>query len=141
VRGVREKTPRGELDFHADLVIGADGRHSITQARAGLEQQDFGVPIDALWMRISKKQDDPEQSFGFFQHGRLLVLIDRSDYWQAGFVIPKGGFEEISARPIGISSSDRQLRRIFARPRMRAGRVVQNQIAHSPDQSVTRVVP
>ena len=98
VAGVRAKTPRGELDFHADLVIGADGRHSITQARAGLEQEDLGVPIDALWMRISKKQDDPEQSFGFFQHGKLLVLIDRGDYWQAGFVIPKGGFEEIKAR-------------------------------------------
>ena len=98
VAGVRAKTPRGELDFHADLVIGADGRHSITQARAGLEQEDLGVPIDALWMRISKKQGDPEQSFGFFQHGKLLVLIDRGDYWQAGFVIPKGGFEEIKAR-------------------------------------------
>ena len=106
VRGVRAKTPRGELDFHADLVIGADGRHSITQARAGLEQQDFGVPIDALWMRISKKQDDPEQSFGFFQHGRLLVLIDRGDYWQAGFVIPKGGFEEIKARGLSEVQSE-----------------------------------
>jgi 2-polyprenyl-6-methoxyphenol hydroxylase-like FAD-dependent oxidoreductase len=63
-----------------------------------LEQEDLGVPIDALWMRISKKQGDPEQSFGFFQHGKLLVLIDRGDYWQAGFVIPKGGFEEIKAR-------------------------------------------
>jgi 2-polyprenyl-6-methoxyphenol hydroxylase-like FAD-dependent oxidoreductase len=106
VRGVRAKTPRGEWDFHADLVIGADGRHSITQARAGLEQQDFGVPIDALWMRISKKQDDPEQSFGFFQHGRLLVLIDRGDYWQAGFVIPKGGFEEIKARGLSEVQSE-----------------------------------
>jgi 2-polyprenyl-6-methoxyphenol hydroxylase-like FAD-dependent oxidoreductase len=107
VTGVRAKTPRGELDFHADLVIGADGRHSITQARAGLEQRDFGVPIDALWMRISKKQDDPEQTFGFFQHGKLLVLIDRGGYWQAGFVIPKGGFEEIKAR--GLSEFQAQI--------------------------------
>ena len=107
VTGVRAKTPRGELDFHADLVIGADGRHSITQARSGLEQEDVGVPIDALWMRISKKQDDPEQSFGFFQHGKLLVLIDRGDYWQAGFVIPKGGFEEIKAR--GLSEFQAQI--------------------------------
>src|SRR6266566_1930422 len=56
-----------------------------------------GVPIDVLWMRISKKQDDPEQSLGFFQHGKLLVLLDRGDYWQCGFVIPKGGFGEIKA--------------------------------------------
>jgi 2-polyprenyl-6-methoxyphenol hydroxylase-like FAD-dependent oxidoreductase len=98
VTGVRVKTPRGELEIRADLVIGADGRHSIIQARAGLERQDFGVPIDALWMRISKKQDDPQQSFGFFERGKLLVLLDRGDYWQCGFVIPKGGFDEIKAR-------------------------------------------
>ena len=98
VIGVRAKTSRGELEVHADLVIGADGRHSTTQTRAGLEQLEFGVPIDVLWMRISKKEDDPEQSLGFFQHGRLLVLLDRDDYWQAGFVIPKGQFDKIKER-------------------------------------------
>jgi len=97
VTGVRARTPRGELEARADLVIGADGRHSIVQARAGFERREFGVPIDVLWMRISKKQDDPEQSFGFFQHGKLLVLLGRGDYWQCGFVIPKGGFDEIKA--------------------------------------------
>jgi 2-polyprenyl-6-methoxyphenol hydroxylase-like FAD-dependent oxidoreductase len=98
VAGVRARTPRGELEARADLVIGADGRHSIVQARAGFERREFGVPIDALWMGISKKQDDPEQSFGFFQQGKLLVLLDRGDYWQCGFVIPKGGFDEVKAR-------------------------------------------
>ena len=106
VTGVRAKTPRGELEIRADLVIGADGRHSIVQARAGLEQQEFGVPIDALWMRISKKQDDPQQSFGFFQQGKLLVLLDRDDYWQCGFVIPKGGFDEIKARGLQQFQND-----------------------------------
>jgi 2-polyprenyl-6-methoxyphenol hydroxylase and related FAD-dependent oxidoreductases len=98
VTGVRVKTPHGELEIRADLIIGADGRHSITQTRAGLVREDFGVPIDVLWMRISKKHDDPQQSFGFFQRGKLLVLLDRGDYWQSGFVIPKGGFDEIRAR-------------------------------------------
>jgi len=98
VAGVRARTPRGELEVRADLVIGADGRDSIVQARAGFKRREFGVPIDALWMRISKKQDDPEQSFGFFQQGKLLVLLDRGDYWQCGFVIPKGGIDEVKAR-------------------------------------------
>src|SRR5437764_1134493 len=98
VTGVRVKTPRGELEIRADLIIGADGRHSIVQARAGLERQDFGVAIDVLWMRIAKNQDDPQQSLGYFQQGKLLVLLDRGDYWQCGFVIPKAGFDDIKAR-------------------------------------------
>jgi 2-polyprenyl-6-methoxyphenol hydroxylase-like FAD-dependent oxidoreductase len=98
VTGVGAKTPRGELEIRADLIIGADGRHSIVQARSGLERHEFGVAIDVLWMRISKKQDDPQQSLGFFQQGKLLVLLDRGDYWQCGFVIPKGGFDDIIAR-------------------------------------------
>jgi len=106
VTGVRVKTPRGELEIRADLIIGADGRHSMVEACAGLERRDFGVPIDALWMRISKKQDDPEQSFGFFQHGKLLVLLDRGDYWQCGFVIPKGGFDDIKARGLQRFQND-----------------------------------
>ena len=106
VAGVRARTPRGELDLHADLVIGADGRHSITHTRAGFNLREFGVPIDVLWMRISKKEDDPEQSLGFFQHGKLLVLLDRGDYWQCGFVIPKGGFCEIKARGLPQFQND-----------------------------------
>ncbi len=98
VTGVRVNTPLGDLEIRADLVIGADGRHSIIQKRAGLERQEFGVAIDVLWMRISKRENDPQQTLGFFQQGKLLVLLDRGDYWQCGFVIPKGGFELIKTR-------------------------------------------
>jgi 2-polyprenyl-6-methoxyphenol hydroxylase-like FAD-dependent oxidoreductase len=106
VVGVRAKTPPGEVEVRADLVIGADGRHSIIHTRAGLQQREFGVPIDAVWMRISKKPDDPQQSFGFFQGGKLLVLLDRGDYWQAGFVIPKGDFDKIKARGLSQFQKD-----------------------------------
>jgi 2-polyprenyl-6-methoxyphenol hydroxylase-like FAD-dependent oxidoreductase len=106
VTGVRAKTPQGEFEIRSDLVIGADGRHSIVQARAGLERQEFGVAIDVLWMRIEKKQDDPQQSLGFFQSGKLLVLLDRGDYWQCGFVIPKGDFAEIKKRGLGQFQND-----------------------------------
>jgi 2-polyprenyl-6-methoxyphenol hydroxylase-like FAD-dependent oxidoreductase len=106
VVGVRAKTARGELEVRAELVIGADGRHSTFHARAGLAQREFGVPIDVLWMRISKKQGDPKQTLGFFQHGKLVVLLDRDDYWQCGFVIPKGGFDEIKARGLTQFQND-----------------------------------
>ncbi len=106
VTGVRVKTPQGELEIRADLIIGADGRHSIVQARSGLERQEFGVAIDVLWMGISKKQNDPQQSLGFFRQGKLLVLLDRGDYWQCGFVIPKGGFEDIEARGLQQLQND-----------------------------------
>ncbi|HET9368394.1 MAG TPA: FAD-dependent oxidoreductase [Candidatus Udaeobacter sp.] len=98
VTGVRAKTPDGERDFVGDLTIGADGRNAITHTRAGFELEELGVPIDVLWMHISKRDGDPEQLFGFFRHGKLLVLIDRGDYYQAGFVIPKGGIEQAKQR-------------------------------------------
>ena len=106
VTGVRAKTPSGELEISADLIIGADGRHSIIQACAGMDRQDFGVPIDVLWMRMSKKQDDPQQSLGFFQQGKLLVLLDRGDYWQCGFVIPKDHFDDIKTRGLQQLQND-----------------------------------
>jgi 2-polyprenyl-6-methoxyphenol hydroxylase-like FAD-dependent oxidoreductase len=118
VTGVRAKSPQGELEIRADLVLGADGRHSIVQARAGLERQEFGVAIDVLWMGISKKEDDPQQSLGFFQQGKLLVLLDRGDYWQCGFVIPKGGFNDIRARGLRQLQNDIASFAGFLRDRM-----------------------
>jgi 2-polyprenyl-6-methoxyphenol hydroxylase-like FAD-dependent oxidoreductase len=95
VIGVMVKTPDGEKEFRTDLVIGADGRHAVTHTRAGLELRELGVAIDVLWMLIPKRDGDPEQLFGFFRRGKLLVLINRDNYFQAGLVIPKGGLEEL----------------------------------------------
>jgi 2-polyprenyl-6-methoxyphenol hydroxylase-like FAD-dependent oxidoreductase len=107
VAGARAKTPEGERDIYADLVIGADGRHAITNQRAGFEIQELGVPIDALWMCISKREGDPEQLLGFFRNGKLLVLLNRGDYFQAGFVIPKGGIE--TAKERGLPALHREI--------------------------------
>jgi 2-polyprenyl-6-methoxyphenol hydroxylase-like FAD-dependent oxidoreductase len=104
--GVRIKTPDGEGIARADLVIGADGRHAVTHTRGNFELREFGVPIDALWTRLSKRETDPKQSLGFFRGGKLLVLLDRDEYFQVGFVIPKGGFEDIKRRGLPAFHAD-----------------------------------
>ena len=102
VTGVKAKVPQGTLEVEADLVVGADGRHSAVRDLAGLEVEDLGAPMDALWMRLSKRPGDPTQALGRIQAGRLFVMLDRGDYWQCAFVIPKGGFNELRCR--GLSA-------------------------------------
>jgi 2-polyprenyl-6-methoxyphenol hydroxylase-like FAD-dependent oxidoreductase len=87
-----------QLEIRADLVVGCDGRHSITRTAGQLEVLEFGVPIDVLWFRISRKPSDPQQVLGNVNYGKALVMIDRSDYFQAGLIIPKGSVEAIKRR-------------------------------------------
>jgi 2-polyprenyl-6-methoxyphenol hydroxylase-like FAD-dependent oxidoreductase len=98
VRGVSATTPAGTLEVRAELVIGADGRHSTVRDRAGLAVQDLGAPIDVLWMRLSRRPGDARQPLGRFDRGKIFVMLDRGDYWQCGYVIPKGGIDEIRRR-------------------------------------------
>ena len=98
VVGVRAATPGGPLEVRADLVVGADGRGSVVRRRAGLAIRDLGAPMDVLWMRLSRRPTDPDQPGGRFDRGRILVMIFRGDYWQCGYVIPKGGYDEIRRR-------------------------------------------
>jgi 2-polyprenyl-6-methoxyphenol hydroxylase-like FAD-dependent oxidoreductase len=95
VAGVRARTPAGDIEVRADLVVGCDGRHSLVRQCAGLLIDDLGAPMDVLWMRLSKRQRDPAQSLGRVASGAILIMFERGDYWQCGFVIPKGGIEEI----------------------------------------------
>jgi 2-polyprenyl-6-methoxyphenol hydroxylase-like FAD-dependent oxidoreductase len=97
VTGVRAKTKDGELAISADLVVGTDGRHSTIRTAAGFEVEDFGAPMDVVWMRLSKETGDPEVPLGTLHGGRILVSIDRGTYWQCAFVIPKGSFAELKA--------------------------------------------
>lgn len=98
VAGVRARTPNGILEIRAPLTVGADGRHSIIRERAGLEVIDLSAPMDVMWMRISRHPTDPAQTLGHFDRGRILFLINREDYWQCAFVIPKGTADEIRQR-------------------------------------------
>jgi 2-polyprenyl-6-methoxyphenol hydroxylase-like FAD-dependent oxidoreductase len=81
----------------ARLVVGCDGRTSTVRAASGLVVTDLGSPIDVLWFRLSKKPDDGEENLGYVRRGKLVVTIDRTDYWQCAFAIGKGGMERVHA--------------------------------------------
>jgi 2-polyprenyl-6-methoxyphenol hydroxylase-like FAD-dependent oxidoreductase len=98
VGGVSAKTPDGDVDIEATLTIGADGRTSVVRERAGLIVDAFGAPIDVLWMRLSRHETDRAQTLGVIRSGRVFVMLNRGDYWQCAFVIPKGGYATLRDR-------------------------------------------
>jgi len=100
VVGVEVVTPEGKRDVRADLVVGADGRHSTVRERAALPVREFGAPMDVLWFGISRTPSDPAASMGRLDPGRIFVLINRDRYWQCGYVIPKGTLESLRAAGI-----------------------------------------
>jgi 2-polyprenyl-6-methoxyphenol hydroxylase-like FAD-dependent oxidoreductase len=97
VAGVTTNRLGVPLEVRADLVVGCDGRASTVRAASGLVVEDLGSPIDVLWFRLSKKDSDPGQVAGHLGQDKMLVTIDRSDYWQCAFVIDKGGMERVRA--------------------------------------------
>src|SRR5262249_37858750 len=97
VTGVLARTPTGDLAITADLVVGADGRHSVVRERAGFVVDDIGAPIDVLWMRLTRRPSDGAEPLGRMIAGKILVMIDRGDYWQCAYVIAKGGYETVKA--------------------------------------------
>jgi 2-polyprenyl-6-methoxyphenol hydroxylase-like FAD-dependent oxidoreductase len=98
VVGVRAKTDNGDLEIRADLVVGCDGRHSTVREKAGFKSDDLGAPMDVLWFRISRKKGDWDEIVGHIERGRMMVMLDRGDYWQCAFVIPKGSIEQLKSR-------------------------------------------
>ncbi len=109
VTGIKARIPNGELHVHASLVVGADGRASTVRDCAQLKVLDLGAPIDVLWFRLSKKSNDPEQSFGHVGTRQFMVLLDRGDYWQCAYVIEKGTFQE--KRESGIAAFHNEIAR------------------------------
>jgi 2-polyprenyl-6-methoxyphenol hydroxylase-like FAD-dependent oxidoreductase len=100
VVGLRAKTPDGTLTVRADLIVGCDGRHSTVRQKAGLRSEDYGAPMDVLWFRLPRRNDDAADTFGHIEAGRMMIMLDRGDYWQCAYVIQKGGIEKIKAEGV-----------------------------------------
>jgi 2-polyprenyl-6-methoxyphenol hydroxylase-like FAD-dependent oxidoreductase len=100
ITGVRVKTPEATLELKARLLIGADGRHSLVRSEAGLKVIDLGAPIDVLWFRIGRDPASFDEDFTHLDKGRIIITIDRGDYWQCAYVIPKGGADAEKAKGI-----------------------------------------
>ena len=95
VIGVRANGPEGALEVRADLVVGADGRSSIVRESAGLHVKEYGAPMDVLWFRLRRTAEDPVTAMGRFDSGRIFIALNRGDYWQCGYVIAKGQFDQL----------------------------------------------
>jgi 2-polyprenyl-6-methoxyphenol hydroxylase-like FAD-dependent oxidoreductase len=97
VRGVRYETPEGPREARALLTVAADGRSSPFRAQAGLKMVRTSPPIDVLWFRLSRREGDPEDTFGYAGNGRFMAVINRGDYWQIAYVIRKGEYQSVRA--------------------------------------------
>ena len=100
VVGVRADTQDGPREVYADLVVAADGRHSVIREAARLPLIDRGAPMDALWFRISRRPEDSEDSFAIIRRGQFVFMINRTAYWQVAYLVPKGEAAELQRRPI-----------------------------------------
>jgi 2-polyprenyl-6-methoxyphenol hydroxylase-like FAD-dependent oxidoreductase len=95
IAGVTAHTPEGAIDVHADLTVGCDGRHSTVRDRARLKVEELGAPMDVLWFRIHRHPDDPGDTALVMSPGHVFVSINRGDYWQCAYVIPKGTADHV----------------------------------------------
>ncbi|CAN7637719.1 FAD-dependent oxidoreductase [Bosea sp. LjRoot90] len=97
VAGLNADGPDGPLEIRADLVVAADGRRSDVRASAGFAVTELGAPMDVLWFRLSRRPDEPAQAFGQVAAGRFFIRLNRGDYWQCAFIIPKGSLDQLRA--------------------------------------------
>jgi 2-polyprenyl-6-methoxyphenol hydroxylase-like FAD-dependent oxidoreductase len=103
VRGVRYLASDGLHEVRASLTVGADGRFSQLRRLAGFEPIKTSPPMDVLWFRLPKLPGEPEVvggAFGGIGRGRILILLERTDHWQAGLVFPKGEYQELRAKGV-----------------------------------------
>jgi 2-polyprenyl-6-methoxyphenol hydroxylase-like FAD-dependent oxidoreductase len=101
VRGVRYEGKDGWREVRAVLTVGADGRGSRLRRLAGFEPVKTSPPMDVLWFKLPREEGDPEGAMGRVGRGHIVILLDRYEYWQAGYVITKGTFPELRQEGIG----------------------------------------
>jgi len=97
VQGVRYRGRDGWHEVRAMLTVAADGRFSRVRQLAGFELVKTAPPMDVLWFRLPRRTDESDASSGRFVAGHILIILNRGDYWQVGYVIPKGGYQKIRA--------------------------------------------
>lgn len=97
IAGTTAETEDGPITIRADLVVAADGRHSDLRQAGGFTVDEIGAPMDVLWFRLSRRESDAAQTFGQVARGRFAVMLNRGDYWQCAYVIPKGTLETLRA--------------------------------------------
>ena len=103
VRGVRYLAPDGLHEIRATLTVGADGRFSLLRRLGGIEPIKTSPPMDILWFRLPKLPGEPEITGGLFGgigRGRIFIMLERTDFWQAGLVFPKGQYQELRAKGV-----------------------------------------
>src|SRR5690242_10135836 len=100
VHGVQYRGRDGWHEVRATLTVGADGRFSRLRKLAGFEPIKTSPPMDVLWFRLPRRQDEPEESSGRLADGHILIVLNRGNEWQIGYIIPKGGYQEIHAAGI-----------------------------------------
>lgn len=103
IRGVRYQAEGVLHEMRATLTVGADGRFSRVRQLAGMTPIGTSPPMDVLWFRLPHLPDGPDASggaFGGIGKGHILIGLDRTDYWQAGYVILKGSYQEVRAEGI-----------------------------------------
>ena len=95
VTGVRASSPQGDVEIESSLVIAADGRSSQMRSCAGFKVNNIGAPMDVLWFRVPRSADTDGDTLLHAGSGHIVITINRNDYWQCAYVIPKGTAEAV----------------------------------------------
>lgn len=100
--GVRYRGEAGGWhEVRARLVVGCDGRFSKLRSLAGFECAKTSPPMDVIWFRLSRRPSDAADEGDFYiGNGHFVVMLNREDQWQVGYVIVKGGYPQVRAEGV-----------------------------------------